>query len=489
MKLHPWPALLVALAPPSLTFGQESSGDEAPVGVVLREADAFDGYTLFGPMGEMATVLIDMDGEVVHRWETDGMTECGILLDDGTLLRWGVTEAENPRFTGPGVDGGIVDRLAWDGEVLWRYVLDDDYQLLHHDIALLPNGNVMFLAWEHRYREDAIAMGRDPARVGEVGMWPDAVYEIRPTPPEGGEIVWEWHAWDHLIQDFDETKANYGSIPDDPGRIDINADHRDAPPMTLEEREEELAILEQMAALGYGGDVEEETGLVAGTGTAPDWLHTNAIDYLPEYDLIVLSSPTMNEVWVIDHSTTSEEAADSFGGRYGRGGDLLWRWGNPKNYGAGEASDQQLSFQHDPTWLTPVGDELRLLVFNNGRVRDGDSYSSVDELVLPFDPKDAKKGFAREPGKAFGPSGPVWSYSDPGNFYSSFISGAQRLPNGNTLICSGAQGRIFEVTPDGRVVWDYRSPFFSEIDQGIPPNSVYRAVRVAKDHPGLAGRF
>ena len=61
-----------------------------------------------------------------------------------------------------------------------------------------------------------------------------------------------------------------------------------------------------------------------------DWLHTNGIDYNAEYDLIVLSVPRMNELWVIDHSTTTEEALGSTGGRWGKGGDLLWRWGNPR---------------------------------------------------------------------------------------------------------------------------------------------------------------
>ena len=202
----------------------------------------------------------------------------------------------------------------------------------------------------------------------------------------------------------------------------------------------------------------------------------------------MLSVPTLNELWVIDHSTTTDQAARSKGGRWERGGEILWRWGNPRIYGAGDDADQVLSFQHDPTWLpAEAPGELRLLVFNNGRVRPGgEPWSSVDELVLPFDPE---RGFLREPGQPFGPEKPVWSYSDPGTFYSSFISGAQRLPNGNTLICSGAQGRVFEVTPAGRVVWDYRNPYVGEIDFGIPGNALYRAVRIGKDHPGLAGRL
>ncbi len=468
-------------------------------GLVLHEEGAFDGYTFLGPLSDNSVLMLDMEGEVAHRWSLTTGTECVILLDNGNLLRWGLSVEdgfaqmgdESRRFHGPGVAGGLVEEVDWDGNSIWRFVLDDDYQLLHHDIALLPNGNVLFLAWEHRYQEDAIEAGRDPAQLDERGMWPDAIYELKP-PREAGseaELVWEWHAWDHLVQDFDESKSNYGSVPDSPGRIDINAEHRGRPPLSPDEIAEREELEAQMAALGYGGedDDDESPDAAARQGTAPDWLHTNAIDHLPEFDLLVISSPNMNELFVLDHSTTTEQAATNRGGRWGHGGEILWRWGNPRNYGAGDAEDQLLSFQHDPTWI--AGDkpgELRILVFNNGRVRHGaESYSSADELVLPFDPE---RGFTRDKGKPFGPAAPVWSYSDPGTMYSSFISGAQRLPNGNTLICSGAQGRILEVTRDGKVVWDYRNPHVGESIPGVPANALYRAVRVAREHPGLAGR-
>ena len=91
---------------------------------------------------------------------------------------------------------------------------------------------------------------RDPAAIGGEGLWPDAVLEIRPVLPAGGEVVWEWHAWDHLIQDFDEALPYFGSIPDQAGRIDINADHRDQPPLTAEQRAAEQKLHDEMRALG-----------------------------------------------------------------------------------------------------------------------------------------------------------------------------------------------------------------------------------------------
>ena len=396
----------------------------------------------------------------------------------------------NARFQGTGVDGGLLREIDWDGNVVWSLLVNDEHQQVHHDFDVLPSGNLMYLVREYRSREEAIESGRDPAAVDGEGMWPDAIVEVR--PPRNGaeaEVVWEWHAWDHLVQDHDETKSNHGSIQDHPDRIDVNADRRRRPSMTEEELRELRELEEQMAALGYGGGEEDEDDWYDSypLGTAPDWLHTNAVTLHPELDLIVLSVSNLNELWVIDHSTTTEEAASDAGGRWGRGGEILWRWGSPRNYGAGQDSDTQLFFQHDPTWVPGGGPgELRLLVFNNGGgQRD---YSSVDELVLPFDPA---AGFRREPGQPFGPAEPAWSYRLPDDCTSSFLSGARRLPNGSTLICAGPPGRLLEVTRDGQLVWDYESPFPGGVDQedsDEPEHAIYRAEPVPRDHPGLAGR-
>lgn len=469
-----------------------------PSGVTVNTEGAFPGYTLYSPLLSKTVYLIDMEGKIVHEWQTEHAPGNSVYLkDNGNLVRC-VRVEDNPVFHGGGI-GGRVQEFTWDGELVWDYTFSTEEQMSHHDIELLPNGNVLFIVWEKLFEEDARALGRDPAALASQGLWPDGVVEIEPVLPSGGRIVWEWHAWDHLIQDFDEEKAYFDSIPDHPGRIDINADHRDQPPITQAEREAAAELEEQMRALGYvGGEDDEEDDQPTGLKRrSSDWLHTNSIDYHPELDLIVLSTPRLNEMWIIDHSTTTEEAASEFGGRWGKGGALLYRWGNPRTYGAGDRPQQKLFAQHDAQWVEAGHPGTgNILVFNNGGGRPGGNFSSVNEIVPPFDPE---RGFVRQAGQAFGPKEPIWSYSDPENerFYAAFISGCQRLPNGNTLICSGPQGRLFEVTPEKEIVWEYWNPHGGEVEPsfgraggggggGVPPVALFRGTRLSSDHPGLS---
>jgi hypothetical protein len=308
--------------------------------------------------------------------------------------------------------------LTWDGQVLWDFELFSPDALPHHDIEVLPSGNVLMIVWENLPGQEAIDAGRDPALVGAT-FAPDRIVEIEPTGPMSGTIVWEWHAWDHLIQDFDSGAPGFGVVADHPERIDLNY-----PPEN--------------------------------PGASGDWLHTNAIDCNSELDQIAISVLQFDEIWIIDHSTTTQEAAGSSGGNSGKGGDLLYRWGNPRAYDTGTVADQQLFGMHDVTWIEPgLPGAGNLLLFNNGEDRPGGPFSSVDELVPPV---DAQGQYTLVPGSAYGPADPLWTYSDPVVFYSSIMSGAQRLASGNTLICEATAGRLFEVTAVGDVVWDYTDP-------------------------------
>lgn len=462
-------------------------------GLRVREEGAWDGYTLIAPLNGRTVYLIDMDGQPVHTWTTTHTPAGGAhLLPNGNLLRCARMESA------PGVQrggiGGLTQEIAWDGSVAWSCDLVEQGYTQHHDLHPMANGNVLLVVRKHHTHEDALAHGRDPRGRSTAALWSDLVIEVEPVRPSGGKVVWTWESWDHVVQDHDPKARAYGKIADHPHRLDVNADHRNQPKTETEEKKRRREALEaQMRAVGYAGDDAPQdapppTPAAGGSLAGEDWLHLNGIDYLAEHDLIALSARHLSEIFVIDHSPTTAQAATGQGGRFGRGGDLLYRWGNPRSYGLGEAADQRLFLQHDVTWVKGgAPDELRFLVFNNGPRGPGQDFSSVDEIAARF---DRVRGFEREPGKRFGPDAPAWSWSNGAHFYSGFISGAQRLPNGNTLICEGAKGHVFEVTPEGRVVWEFWNPWDGEAQGALAPlAALFHATRIAKDHPGLRGKL
>ena len=436
----------------------ERSGATVPrtVGLLQREAGSFDGYTLFSPMNWKLTYLIDPRGRLVHTWTSayaPGLS--AQLLPNGNLLRAG--RVNNPAFP-IGGNGGVIEEIDWQDQVIWSYTWSSPTQVQHHDATRLPNGNVMFIAWELKSQSAAIAAGRDPALLISGQLWPDAIIEVKPTGSGTAQVVWEWHAWDHMIQDRDATKANYGVVGQHPELIDLNY------PLP-----------------GQGG-----AGL-------HDWMHSNCVVYNADLDQVMLSVRHFNEFWVIDHSTTTAEAASHAGGRSGKGGDILYRWGNPAAYRAGTASDRQLFQHHDPQWIAKgLPGAGRVLVFDNGMERTPVQYSRVLELTPP---QPDQNGIYPRPGAAFGPAQPDWVYAapTPTDFFSLFAGGVQRLPNGNTLICSSWQGSIFEVTPQGQPVWKYSNPVDAQrgpLTQGtyVSGNPVFRGLRYTANDPALSGR-
>ena len=417
-------------------------------GVLVNESRAFPGYNLINPSGT-TTYLYDNAGRVVHSWTSEYSGVVAYLLDNGHLFRTAEATNHEPGFRGPAV-GGRLQEFDWNGDVVWDFEYHSEKRLPHHDAIKLPNGNALLICWEKIDEKEAVAQGRRPETVKNSHLQPDCLVEIRPTGPTTGEVVWEWRSWDHLIQDRDRTKPNFGNIADHPERFDVNyvpgEDDVVVPP----------APAKADAAKSRAKDVKDEKRPPI---INPDWMHINAVAYNADLDQIVLSSPTFSEIWIIDHGTTTEEARGHTGGRWGRGGDLLYRWGNPRAYRNGTRVDQRLFFQHNIQWI-PKGfhGEGHLLVFNNGSKRQPEEYSSVDE----FEPPTGKAGnYIRREHAPFGPDSALWSYTAPNksDFFSWFISGAQRLPNGNTLINSGAQGIVFEVTPENEIVWKFVNPF------------------------------
>lgn len=443
---------------------------EQPRGLVKNEPGAAPGYVLFTQLTSDTTYLVDLEGRVVHTWKTEKAGDAIYLQDDGSFFRL-ARIPEPPNFRAGGV-AGYIQQVSWEGEILWEWKMGDEKRMLHHDIKPLPNGNILAIAWEQKTPEEAGAAGRRVELIPEQGLWSEWILEIEPRPPSDARIVWEWHVWDHLVPTSEAARS--------PRRLDINAD---GDGVQIDEKE-----LERLKALGYVPDNATTQDIQS------DFLHMNSIDYHPGFDQIVVSLPSIGEIWVLDHGTTTEEARGSSGGRSGHGGDILYRWGNPRNYGRGTKADQQLFGQHHALWI-PEGwkNAAHLTIFNNGGGRPDGDWSSVVEIAPPVDDKGS---YALPEGEAFGPRAPAWTYAAPdrASLYSPFISGAHRLPNGNTFICAGPQGRHFEVTPEGAVVWEYRNPFHGDVPGWSPPGveqvpyGTYRAIKIPPDHPGLAGR-
>jgi len=454
----------------------------AKPGVSVKEPKATPGYTLVAALNSTKAYLIDLDGRIVKTWDT-GFTPGAstYLLDDGHLLRTGNLGPGKNKINGAAVGGKVLE-FDWDGKVVWDYTYVTDNSQPHHDIRRLPNGNALIIVWDKKSPTDAIAAGRRPDQATKPVL-SDAILEVKPTGKTTGEVVWEWHAWDHLIQDRDKTKANFGNVGAHPELIDVNFGSGELAKMMANP-----ADLKKLRDLGYVGgpsksDDAKDKGKgkddsPAGPGGPPrgpgmpgvpgmeaDWLHTNSIDYNADLDQILLSIHEFNEIWIIDHSTSSAEAKGRAGGKYGKGGDLIYRWGNPRAYRSGTNADQRLYQQHNAHWI-PKGlpGEGHIMIFNNGAGRNGGTnYSTVDEIVPPL-LADGK--YTRKPGLPYGPDKPTWSYAaeKKTDFFALLISGAHRLPNGNTLICSGPDATVFEITPEKKTVWKFVNPGGNMLD-------------------------
>jgi len=396
---------------------------------------SYEGYTLY--TNNTNVYLIDNCGKLIHQWSVDNTASLSAyLLEDGNLLFMSRL-ATNVTFQGGGGGGGRLQIYDQNSFITWQY---DFYQpnvyCVHHDVEPLPNGNILAIAWEEVSIPTAIAEGRDPNMLGS-RLWSEKVIEIQPVGNNGANIVWEWRVMDHIVQDFDPTKNNYASVADRPELLDINAG-----------------------------------------GAGNDWIHFNGIDYHPGFDQILLSSRHLSEIYVIDHSTTDAQADGHIGGTYGKGGDFLYRYGNPQNYRRGNALNQVLFNQHDAQWV-PNGytNAGMITVFNNGNGRPSGNYSTADVINASV----SSTGFYQtlSPGQPFSPATPTFEFDmgpTGGTFYSGNQGGVSPLPNGNLLICNANSAEYFEIDQNGQTVWEYECPF---------GGSTFKTPRYEPAYPGL----
>lgn len=431
----------------SISFWPEG-GAQKMAGVLQKEQGLYPGYVLFSPLNSKHTFLIDECGRVVNEWVSNfypGNTS--YIMPNGNLVR--TKRLENSIINGGGGGGGV-EIFDWDSNLLWSFEINTSINRLHHDIEPLPNGNILMNVWDVKTKEDALKAGRNPSLIAsENTVWSEKIIEVKPIPPSDYEIVWEWKLWDHLIQDFDAEKDNYGIVSDHPELIDIN---------------------------------------FVPQGLIPNWIHMNAIDFNPALNQIVVSSPFLNEIWVIDHSTTTLEATTHTGGVSGRGGDLLYRWGNPEAYRGGISSDRMLFGQHDVKWISEdYPFESSFILFNNNKGTDyssieiitsslsGNLYLKDDQIYLPLS------------------SNFTFEATPKNNLYSRIMGGIEMLENGNLLICSSLQGMLVEVTMDGDTVWRYKSPLTANGIVGrdyFPPDPSFASdnnFRAKKYSPSFSG--
>ena len=443
------------------------------------KAKAHNGHTLFSARG--TSFLIDMEGRVVHTWAI-GTTPR--LLENGNLLD--ATKDDPSGFQG-------FRELDWEGKTVWEYTERRDGYAPHHDWVRIYNKKLgayttLYIANKSVTHEQAIAAGADPRRGRFSGVQMDAIVEV----DMDGNVVWEWWFFDHVVQDVDPGKPNYAgqgkTVADCPHRIDIN---------------------------------------MPGHPLKRDWLHCNSLDYNAELGHVVTNS-VHGEFYVIDHDGTflAGDPKRSIELAAGPGGDFLYRFGDPARYAQGDpprilenwntatSGHKQIGGSHDVQWIRPgLPGAGHFLIFNNGQyLFDRTSQSSILEINgflgergrdtgRYVNPPDAGYERVRYDHDTHKPerlvsNQVVWSYRSKSNqgFFSHIGSGAQRLPNGNTLICAMTEGHFFEVTAEGDLVWEYINPITRDgvvkvLHDSLPmTNAVFRIYRYGPDHPALAGK-
>lgn len=399
-----------------------------PTGTTIYDpARSWNGYTVLSPLQTQAVLVIDMNGNVVKRWDGFNNSAGGparVLPGGGVIAANGA----NP----PRQESLELIQRDFNGNVVWRFSRNE--QIATHD------GTMVWSARQHHdWQRDDFPAGyyspestpsveprttlilthtnQQQPKVAEVLLEDDRLIELSPK----GDIVWEWSASDHI----DEL----GYSP------------------------------EARKALSAAGSFNASRGSF-------DWLHINSATYVGPNTWFDQGDTRFapNHVMISSRETSVLAIV-------GRDGSIVWRLGPDFSQSRELRAIRQIIGQHHahliPNGLPGAGN---LLVFDNG----GSSGYGAPSGIAP----DGRGVYARAGSRVL-EINPVtlelvWSYSNA-RFFSTNISSAQRLPNGNTLITAGAGGRVFEVTPKGEIVWEYMFPLFAGANAS---NAVYRAYRI-----------
>ena len=399
-----------------------------PTGTTIYEpARAWNGYTVLSPLQTQAVLVIDMNGNVVKRWEGLNNSAGGParVLPGGILI-----SASGARP--PNQESLELVQQDFDGKVIWQFS--------HNEQIKTGEGSTIWSARQHHdWQRESLPAGyyspesapvvegtstlilthtnRMQPKVADVMLEDDRLVEVSWK----GELLWEWVASDHIDE------------------------------------------------LGFAPDARKAIKAAQSFNKARgsfDWLHINSAHYVGPnrwFDQGDMRFAPNNVI------ISSREA--SLLAIVGRDGKIVWRLGPDFSESKELRSIRQIIGQHHahiiPKGLPGAGN---LLVFDNGG-------SSGYGFASPIAP-DGVGAFARSTSRVV-EINPVtlelvWSYTNP-RFFSTNISSAQRLPNGNTLITAGAGGRMFEVTTEGAIVWEYMYPLFGGANAS---NAVYRAYRI-----------
>lgn len=385
---------------------------------------AFDGFALYNLTNNTTARLINAQQQIAYTWNCPTSFSYAMALKpNGNLVRSCVNTGNQLNVA---AGSGKVQELNPQGQVVWEFVYSSADYITHHDFCLMPNGNVLLLAYIKMPLAQLQALGYTGTASSGYKL-SARIIEIQPTGSTA-QIVWRWDISDRFIQYVDATKPNYMPIAENPHRLNINV----------------------------------PTSGTGGPGGGSDWFHENGIDYNEELDQIAFSARLLSEIFIIDHSTTTEEAAGHTGGNSGRGGDFLFRWGKPANYGV-SATQRIPQAVHDVKWVKGGPMDGWISFFNNNG--GGNNTSTVDAI----NPDRDGYTYPWTPGTVWGPANYGWRHTCLA--YAGGQSSADILPNGN-VFCAPSGQYLYEVNSSNQVIWQYNA-------------SPQRAFRYTCDHPGI----
>lgn len=420
-----------------------------PTGTTIYDPEkCFNGYTLF-PAPEHGALLIDMNGRPVHFWK-DLQGFPNKLLPGGNVL--GHRGERDMRY-GYQDDVDLVE-VDWDGNIVWefskhQYIADPGLPprwmaRQHHDYQREGNpvgyyvpgmepkvggGKTLILA------HDTII----DHKISDKKLLDDVIYEVG----ENGEKIWEWHSHEHF-REYGFSEAAKNAFFRNPNMHECDGGMGD------------WMHINSMSLLGPNKWYDAGDERFHPDNIIWDARETNII--------AIISKATGKVVWQIGPDYDSSKELKRMGiiigqhhahmiprGLPGEGNILVYDNGGWAGYGA-------------PSQTSPYGVK---------------AYCRDHSRVLEIDPITLKIVWQHTPSEA-GYLQPFHSH----HFYSPFISGAQRLPNGNTLITEGSGGRLMEVTREHELVWEYVSPYWGTL---FPLPNIYRAYRYPYDYvPQLA---